>query len=623
MGGAGQHTDKKKAEKQGDVKHKGKEYAEGMAEGRNTNNPVDDMVEDYLDWLGARHMLTKRREEEKAQIMSDLKSGYLHPDDIDYAMSSGQGMAEETGDKPFDNMMKKVTKTPTAKARNTERIRQKREREEETRDRLKGGFSPSPANKLSIREPKEGSSGAMANAASRLVNKDDGKVAKLRAAGDKRREDQLKSRNIAKKNEDAASVAESDPSGLMHAARHLNKEFRITAEVDGVAKRARVQAQSSRTAQEKFMKRYPTAQIHNVEDITQQMSETGVAEGGFFDPDRPNIGDVVKHKHSGAMGRVKKIGTQGGTTTVYFKDAKTGAMNYGEWKKHVFPIKKQGVAEGSFGSGYGRVFTLYVNTGEKPPTKTKTKKFKREDDAVAWAEDYADTHDQYPTLQMEIKDDNGGVVWELEESQGVAEGSFGSGFNGPFTAVVNTGERPKSRTKTKKFKREDDAILWSEDWLEAFQQYVYATIEVKDSNDNVVWQSDDEQGVAEAQLDELIGMNQGPVKRDVPQRKKPTFAELVKKSTDKRSALQRQKDGGKKNWFAEDDHEGMYSPQAIKMGNYFIKEFNLTDEMDKQLAIEIVDNCLESDLTDPAEIRKQVIKYLKQSGTIVQSRKIG
>jgi hypothetical protein len=171
-------------------------------------------------------------------------------------------------------------------------------------------------------------------------------------------------------------------------------------------------------------------------------------------------------------------------------------MNYGEWKKHVFPIKKQGVAEGSFGSG----------------------------------------------------------------------------FNGPFTAVVNTGERPKSRTKTKKFKREDDAILWSEDWLEAFQQYVYATIEVKDSNDNVVWQSDDEQGVAEAQLD---------------------------------------------------DHEGMYSPQAIKMGNYFIKEFNLTDEMDKQLAIEIVDNCLESDLTDPAEIRKQVIKYLKQSGTIVQSRKIG
>ena len=348
----------------------------------------------------------------------------------------------------------------------------------------------------------------------------------------------------------------------------------------------------------------PTRGDYNLaKGITTELwrkEQQGVAEGGFFDQDRPNIGDVVKHKHSGAMGRVKKIGTQGDTTTVYFKDAKTGAMNYGEWKKHVFPIKKQGMAEGSaqntpqqakvraaivagmkssdefnaakvaaagvardksvaingpagqykyiplrrqggfasnsidsidriepdgtvvmnlvgnathpdirwiktllaqggipgaevvnyypditatdevvrqiignvgaglgrnefmnqlqlflnakydgqqvkgamrnadllwakytdlkqgmaegsFGSGYGRVFTLYVNTGEKPPTKTKTKKFKREDDAVAWAEDYADTHDQYPTLQMEIKDDNGGVVWELEESQGVAE----------------------------------------------------------------------------------------------------------------------------------------------------------------------------------------------------------
>tara|TARA_R110000796_G_scaffold60233_4_gene139141 strand:- start:12175 stop:13176 length:1002 start_codon:yes stop_codon:yes gene_type:complete len=59
--------------------------------------------------------------------------------------------------------------------------------------------------------------------------------------------------------------------------------------------------------------------------------------------------------------------------------------------------------------------------------------------------------------------------------------------------------------------------------------------------------------VVAAQLDELTGMNQGPVKRDVPQRKKPTFAELAKQSTDKRSALQRQKDGGKKNWFAEDN----------------------------------------------------------------------
>jgi hypothetical protein len=47
----------------------------------------------------------------------------------------------------------------------------------------------------------EAGSNAVADTAKRLANKDDGKVAKLRAAGDKRREDELKGRNIAKRNE--------------------------------------------------------------------------------------------------------------------------------------------------------------------------------------------------------------------------------------------------------------------------------------------------------------------------------------------------------------------------------------------------------------------------------------
>jgi hypothetical protein len=47
----------------------------------------------------------------------------------------------------------------------------------------------------------EGESNAMSDTAKRLANKDDGKVAKLRAAGDKRREEELKGRNIAKRNE--------------------------------------------------------------------------------------------------------------------------------------------------------------------------------------------------------------------------------------------------------------------------------------------------------------------------------------------------------------------------------------------------------------------------------------
>ena len=64
------------------------------------------------------------------------------------------------------------------------------------------------------------------------------------------------------------------------------------------------------------------------------------------------------------------------------------------------------------------------------------------------------------------------------------------------------------------------------------------------------------EGIVPAEkLDELTGWTQAAPKRATPQPKKPTFAELIKKSDDKRSTLQRQKDGGKKNWFAEEELE--------------------------------------------------------------------
>jgi hypothetical protein len=71
---------------------------------------------------------------------------------------------------------------------------------------------------FAVADLTENTSNAMAQTASRLANKDDGKVAKLRAAGDKRREEHLKGRDIAKrdstskdewgdmKKEDAAGV---------------------------------------------------------------------------------------------------------------------------------------------------------------------------------------------------------------------------------------------------------------------------------------------------------------------------------------------------------------------------------------------------------------------------------
>ena len=84
----------------------------------------------------------------------------------------------------------------------------------------------------------------------------------------------------------------------------------------------------------------------NVWDYMRSEEDRGaVAEGGFFDPDKPNIGDTVQHKFNKAVGKVKKIGTQDDKTWIYFKDNATGDINYGEWKKHVFPVKTKEVEE--------------------------------------------------------------------------------------------------------------------------------------------------------------------------------------------------------------------------------------------------------------------------------------
>jgi len=59
----------------------------------------------------------------------------------------------------------------------------------------------------------------------------------------------------------------SDISGIL-AASQLNREFRITANVDGADKKFRVKAQSPRVAQEKLVKKFPNARVSNVEEIT-------------------------------------------------------------------------------------------------------------------------------------------------------------------------------------------------------------------------------------------------------------------------------------------------------------------------------------------------------------------
>lgn len=78
------------------------------------------------------------------------------------------------------------------------------------------------------RNVAEDESKAMADAAKRLTNPNDGKVMKLRAAGDKRREEHLKSRDIAKKNEgmmDLLSKSKKDIKKKVASAEEMRKFF--------------------------------------------------------------------------------------------------------------------------------------------------------------------------------------------------------------------------------------------------------------------------------------------------------------------------------------------------------------------------------------------------------------
>lgn len=87
----------------------------------------------------------------KAQWMLDAINAEISHREEFIVDEIEQGVTEATGDKAFDSMMKKVTKAPNAKERNAERIRQKRERQEDSRKRVGNAFGPSPADKLSIR----------------------------------------------------------------------------------------------------------------------------------------------------------------------------------------------------------------------------------------------------------------------------------------------------------------------------------------------------------------------------------------------------------------------------------------------------------------------------------------
>lgn len=127
------------------------------------------------------------------------------------------------------------------------------------------------------------------------------------------------------------------------------------------------------------------------------------------------------------------------------------------------------------------VSSVTMDNASKRNIKAEFEEFKQN---LAW-------RDSLKGVPLKFEITIGGKPIDINKlsEQGVAEAV---GLYGPFTATINTGERPKSRTKTKKFRREDDAILWAQDWLENFPQYSFATAEVKDPDGNVVWTTDEE-----------------------------------------------------------------------------------------------------------------------------------
>jgi hypothetical protein len=141
----------------------------------------------------------------------------------------------------------------------------------------------------------EAGSNAMADTAKRLANKDDGKVAKLRAAGDKRREDQLKGKGIAKRDQSEKdewgnykreSIEEARQSAQVRLAKAWDKQKAKSA-----ASRERAKELLNPSKQEP--KKDSKIKEDNVADV---MFDTGERKRIRYLPTKKDIVDsIVKY----------------------------------------------------------------------------------------------------------------------------------------------------------------------------------------------------------------------------------------------------------------------------------------------------------------------------------------
>jgi hypothetical protein len=134
---------------------------QGVAEGEGNQEIGQQMADDGITYSSEKEneIINLMAQYMQKAGMSSKQIRYLLSYDEDYVSDQlsflpRQGLSEVTGDTQFDAMMQRVAKKPTQAQRNAERIRQKKEREAETRAHFAngGGFGPSPADKLSIRK---------------------------------------------------------------------------------------------------------------------------------------------------------------------------------------------------------------------------------------------------------------------------------------------------------------------------------------------------------------------------------------------------------------------------------------------------------------------------------------
>ena len=143
-GAGGQHKDKKRAAKQGEVKHKSR------------------MAEDVDELYGLRIGDTVTAKVNGQRVQGDIID--IYPEDMEVELflrgpETGRTVVvdvrdteivEATGDEKFDTIMRTIKKGTKKQA-----TADRRERDTESRRRSRDAFGPSPADKLSIRPDKD------------------------------------------------------------------------------------------------------------------------------------------------------------------------------------------------------------------------------------------------------------------------------------------------------------------------------------------------------------------------------------------------------------------------------------------------------------------------------------